>query len=86
MILIWKAGSYTFLLAAILLFSFGGAFWNPAAYSFMVKIGSKTGSVAEVMGIYNSVGKIGEFVGFIISGVIAYETLRTPFHSVRSFF
>jgi len=68
--LISLTSSYILLLLCLLIFSFGGAFWNPAAYSIMADIGSRTESIGEVMGVYNSIGKIGEFTGYIISGII----------------
>ena len=70
-ILMGSCQNFFWLFLIALLHSLGGAMWNSGAWAYMGDISDRADREGEVAGVYISLAKIGEFLGFLVSGFIA---------------
>lgn len=71
LLLMYFANSYDLFLVLFFVMGIGAAIWNVSAWSQMSDIGEKLKVEGRVVGAYISIAKVGSFVSWIISGVVA---------------
>ena len=65
--------SSSFLLLSVFLFiqGIGRSMWNVSAWSLMSKVGEENKKEGEIAASYASIAKIGSFLSFLLSGLVA---------------
>lgn len=70
-VIIGIAPSFAWMLAGILLYSFGGSLWNISVWTHMSDIAQKEHFQGEAMGAYMAIVKIAGFLSFLAAGTLS---------------